>query len=131
MTLVHLVLVLALVEFFFFLNEVGRARSRYGVKAPATSGHEIFDRIFRVQMNTLEQLVIFVPSLLLFAAYVNPTIAAGLGALFIIGRALYYRGYVRAANQRGTGFLISVIPNAALLLGALVGILLALSRHYA
>lgn len=131
MPLVHLVLVLALLEFFYFLNEVGRARTRFGVKAPATTGHETFERIFRVQMNTLEQLIIFVPSLLLFAAYVNAPLAAALGALFIIGRALYYRGYVREPRQREVGFVLSVIPNAGLLLGALVGTLLALWRHYA
>ena len=130
MALVHLVLVLALAEFFFFLNAVGSARRRFGVKAPATTGHETFERIFRVQMNTLEQLVIFVPSLLLFAAYVNPAIAAALGALFVIGRALYYRGYVRDPRQRELGFMLSAIPNVALLLGALVGTLLALARHY-
>jgi glutathione S-transferase len=131
MPLVHLVLVLALLEFFYFLNAVGRARSRFGVKAPATTGHETFERVFRVQMNTLEQLIIFVPSLLLFAAYVNAPLAAALGAVFIIGRALYYRGYVREPRQREMGFLLSVIPNAALLLGALVGTLLALWHHYA
>jgi len=130
MALVHLVLVLALAEFFFFLNAVGSARRRFGVKAPATTGHETFERIFRVQMNTLEQLVIFVPSLLLFAAYVNPAIAAALGALFVIGRALYYRAYVRDPRQRELGFMLSAIPNVALLLGALVGTLLALARHY-
>ena len=130
MALVHLVLVLALAEFFFFLNAVGSARRRFGVKAPATTGHETFERIFRVQMNTLEQLVIFVPSLLLFAAYVNPAIAAALGALFVIGRALYYRGYVRDPRQRELGFMLSAIPNVALLLGALVGTLLVLARHY-
>ncbi|MBV8784798.1 MAG: MAPEG family protein [Gammaproteobacteria bacterium] len=131
MPLVHLVLVLALAEFFFFLNAVGRARSRFGVKAPATTGHEVFERVFRVQMNTLEQLIIFVPSLLLFAAYVHPAIAAALGAVFILGRALYYRGYVRDPRQREMGFLLSVIPNVALLLGALIGTLLALGRLYA
>ena len=131
MPLVHLVLVLALAEFFFFLNAVGRARSRFGVKAPATTGHEVFERVFRVQMNTLEQLIIFVPSLLLFAAYVHPGIAAALGAVFILGRALYYRGYVRDPRQREMGFLLSVIPNVALLLGALIGTLLALGRLYA
>src|SRR5579872_7176263 len=72
MPLVHLVLALALAEFFFFGLAVARARATYNVPAPAMSGHEVFERYFRVQMNTLEHLVIFVPGLLLFASYVSP-----------------------------------------------------------
>jgi len=129
MTLVHLVIALALLEFFVFLNAVGRARHTYQVPAPATGGHEMFERYFRVQMNTIEQLVIFIPSILLFALYVHALIAAALGALFIIGRWLYFVGYVKDPKRRGTGFLVSVIPNSLLLLGGLIGALLALIRH--
>ena len=129
MALVHLVIGLALAEFFYFLNAVGRARGLYKVPAPATSGHEIFERYFRVQMNTLEQLVIFVPAMLLFARYVNGYVAAALGVLFIAGRALYFYGYVRAPERRELGFLISVIPNVVLLAGGLIGAFIALLRH--
>ena len=131
MAYVQLVIVLALIEFLVFGYAVGQARTRYNVPAPATSGHEGFERCFRAHMNTLEQLVVFLPSIWLFGHYINAWIAVALGALFIIGRFVYFRGYVRAAQQRGTGFLIGVIPNAALLLGALVGLLLSLWRHYA
>ncbi len=123
MPLVHLVLALALAEFFFFGLAVARARATYNVPAPAMSGHEVFERYFRVQMNTLEQLVIFVPGLLLFASYVSPWIAAALGALFIVGRAVYFRGYVRAASARHTGFMLSVVPNVVLLVGGGLGAL--------
>ena len=95
MTLVHLVIGLALVEFFVFLNAVGRARDTYHVPAPATTGNEVFERYFRVQMNTLEQLIIFVPAILLFARYVHPLVAAALGLVFILGRWLYFRAYVK------------------------------------
>jgi uncharacterized MAPEG superfamily protein len=129
MASVHLVIGLALAQFLYFLNAVGRARARYQVPAPATTGHEVFERYFRVQMNTLEQLVIFLPAILLFAAYVNAYVAAALGVLFIIGRALYFRDYVRAPAKREIGFLLTVIPNSALLVGGLIGVLVALARH--
>ncbi|HEV2286039.1 MAG TPA: MAPEG family protein [Steroidobacteraceae bacterium] len=121
MALVHFVLALALLEFFAFGYAVARARGTYKVAAPATTGHEVFERYFRVQMNTLEQLVVFGPSLMLFAWYVNAWIAAALGLLFVIGRALYFRGYVRSAEGRHLGFLLSAIPNVTLLVGGLLG----------
>ena len=121
MPYVHLVIALALLEFFLFGLAVARARSRYAVPAPATSGNPAFERYFRVQMNTLEQLVIFVPSILLFAHYIGAYAAAALGLLFVIGRAVYFQGYTRAAEGRHVGFTLSVVPNVVLLVGALVG----------
>jgi len=121
MPYVHVVIVLALAEFLWFGFLVGRARGRYKVPAPAQSGHEIFDRYFRVQMNTLEQLVVFIPGILIFAHYFNPYVAAGLGAVFIVGRILYLNGYVKDPRKREAGFILSVIPNSILLVGGLVG----------
>ena len=126
MTLVNLVLGLALLEFAIFLVAVGRARATYKVSAPATSGHEVFERYFRVQMNTIEQLIIFVPAIVVFAHYLSPLIAAGLGALFVIGRWLYFLGYVKDPKKREVGFMLSVVPNLILLLGAIVGAVRAL-----
>ena len=103
MTLVHIVIALALIEFFVFLMAVGRARGTYQLPAPATSGNEMFERYFRVQMNTIEQLVIFLPSILLFARYVHPLIAAALGLVFVIGRWVYFRSYVKDPQKRSTG----------------------------
>jgi glutathione S-transferase len=129
MPYVHIVLALALTEFFLFSLAVAHARETYQVPAPATTGHEVFERYFRVQMNTLEQLVIFVPSIILFARYVSAWLAALLGLVFIIGRAVYFRGYVRAAERRHVGFMLSVVPNVTLLAGGLLGALWALLRH--
>lgn len=126
MPYVHIVLALALVEFFVFGLAVARARATYKVPPPATTGHEVFERYFRVQMNTLEQLVIFVPSIVLFGWYVSTWLAALLGVVFIVGRALYFRGYVRAAEGRHFGFMLSLVPNVALLVGGLLGALWAL-----
>ena len=108
---------------------VGKARGTYAVPAPATSGNEVFERYFRVQMNTLEQLVVFVPSILLFGAYVHPLIAAALGLVFVIGRWLYFRGYVKDPKKRELGFILSGIPNLILLLGGLIGIVRVLLVH--
>jgi glutathione S-transferase len=129
MTLVHLVIALALLEFFVFLMAVGRARGTYQVPAPATSGNEVFERYFRVQMNTIEQLVIFVPSILLFARYVHPLIAAALGLVFVLGRWLYFKGYVKEPAKRSTGFLLSGVPNLILLVGGLIGAIVWLARN--
>jgi glutathione S-transferase len=125
MAYVQLIIVLALIEFALFGYAVGQARTRYQVSAPATSGHEVFDRYFRAHMNTLEQLVVFLPSIWLFAHYINAWIAVALGALFLIGRALYFRGYVQSAQTRHAGFVISAIPNVTLLVGALIGVIRA------
>ena len=129
MAYVHLVIGLALVEFFLFGLAVARARHRYGVHPPATTGHEVFERTFRVQMNTLEQLIIFLPGIVLFAHYINPQLAAALGALFVIGRALYFRGYVKAAHARHVGFNLSAFANLALLIGGIFGAVRALIPH--
>ena len=122
MPYVHLVIVLALLEFLLFGYAVGHARTLYKVSAPAMSGHEVFDRYFRAHMNTLEQLVVFLPSIWLFAHYVNAWAAVTLGMLFIVGRGLYFRGYVQAAESRHAGFVLSAIPNVTLLIGALIGV---------
>jgi glutathione S-transferase len=121
MPYVDLVIALALAEFLYFGFEVGKARVRYNVPAPATSGNEIFERYFRVQMNTLEQLVVFIPSILLFARYLSPYIAAALGVVFLIGRLLYLSGYVKDPKKRSAGFGLSFLPNAILLVGGIVG----------
>ena len=128
MPLVHLVIGLALVEFFLFGWAVARARARYHVPAPATSGHEVFDRYFRVQMNTLEQLVVFIPAVLLFARYVNAYAAAALGVLFIIGRWVYFQGYVKSPQDRHVGFVLTACANVPLVSGAIIGSIDALIR---
>lgn len=121
MELVAIVTVLALLEYFFFALQVGKARGQYNVEAPATTGHPIFERKLRVQQNTLEQLVIFLPGLWLFANYVDPGIAAILGLVFIVGRALYSRAYVAEPGTRTLGFLLTLASEGILLIGALVG----------
>jgi glutathione S-transferase len=121
MPYVHIVTVLALLEFFYFSLEVGRARGRYNVPAPATTGNEMFERYFRVQMNTLELLVMFVPSILFFGLYLNPYVAAGLGVVYLIGRLVYLFAYVKEPKTREVGFGLSMGPILILMLGAIFG----------
>lgn len=125
MELIAVVASLALLEYFVFVFLTGSARSTHGVAAPAITGHPIFERYFRVQQNTLEQLIVFVPALFLFGRYVSAPIGAVLGLVFIIGRALYLRGYVRDPEKRGPGALITFLSNLALLLGGGIGAVVA------
>jgi glutathione S-transferase len=121
MALVNLTVALALLQFFAFATAVGRARGRYQVAAPATTGNEMFERYFRVQMNTLELLIMFIPGMWLFGFYVNAHAAVALGALYLIGRIIYFLSYVKDPKKRSLGYGLSAAPVAALVIGAIVG----------
>ncbi len=128
MPYVALVTVVALLQFIWFGWQVGVARSKYNIPAPAVSGNEIFDRVFRVHVNTLEQLVVFLPALWIFAFFISPVWAAALGAVFIIGRAIYARSYVKDPKGRSLGFGLSMIPALLLLIGILIWAVWALVK---
>jgi uncharacterized membrane protein YecN with MAPEG domain len=117
--LVAIVTILALLLYFVMGLRVGQARAKYDVPAPAITGNPDFERVFRVQANTLEWLPIFLPSLWLFALYWNDVAAAGVGVVWIAGRFLYMTGYSREASARSTGFGIQALATAVLLFGAL------------
>ena len=125
MAVVHVVLALSVIEFFVFGVMVGRARVQYGVEAPAMTGHEIFERYVRVHYNTLEQMVAFVPAMLLFGAYVSATAAAVLGLMYVAGRIVYFRSYIADPKKRGPGFGLSALPTMIMLLGGLGGAVVA------
>ena len=114
-----LVTCLAILFYFMTSVEVARARAKFGIKAPAISGNPDFERVFRVQMNTLEWLPIFLPALWLFAIYISAAVAAVLGLVWIAGRILYMTGYSKAANKRGSGFGIQAGAAILLWLGAI------------
>ena len=118
-----LVTLLAVLFYFYTSILVSRARRKFGVKLPAISGNADFERVFRAQMNTLEWMPIFLPSLWLFAIYISDPIAAVLGLVWIAGRVLYMTGYSEAANKRGTGFGIQGIAAGLLWVGALGAII--------
>ena len=118
-----LVTLLAVLLYFFTGLQVAKARQKFGVMVPATSGHADFERVFRVQQNTLEWMPIFLPLLWLFALYVSDWGAAALGLAWIVGRILYIRGYTEAAEKRHNGFFVQGIVSGTLLIGALIGII--------
>jgi glutathione S-transferase len=126
MEYISLVVIIALIEYLFFQGMAGKARGQYQIKAPAIIGNENFERSLRVQQNTLEQLIIFIPVIYLAGFYANEIAAALLGSLFLIGRPLYYKSYINDPSKRGPGMLIGYIPTVLLALMALVGVILRL-----
>lgn len=127
MELIELVAILAVLQFLVFGALTGRARRESGLKAPAVSGDYDFERMYRVQMNTLELLIAFLPSLFLAAIYWSNILVAGVGAIYIVGRILYWRAYVTEPATRGPGFMLSMFPTMLLCIMALLGILLSIT----
>lgn len=102
-----LVVVLTVLLLIFVTWLVGRARGRYGIKAPATTGNEHFERVFRMQMNTVESTVLFLPALWLGTQYGSPLVAGSAGLVWVAARFWYALAYSDAANKRGMAFMIS------------------------
>ena len=122
------VTLLAILLFFCTGILVARARRMTGIKAPATTGNPDFERAFRVQMNTLEWMPIFLPAMWLVAYYIGDIWAAAGGVVWIIGRIMYIQGYSAAANKRGPGFGVQALAAVALWGAALIGVIAALLK---
>ncbi len=121
MEYISLVVIIALIEYLYFQGMVGKARGEYQIKAPAITGDQNFERIFRVQQNTLEQLIVFIPAIYIAGIYTHALTAAGIGSLFIIGRPIYFKSYIQDPSTREMGMLIGYVPTVILVLMALVG----------
>jgi len=126
MALVAIVIAVALLEYSVFGFLVGKARGTYNISAPAVSGNIIFESYYRVQQNTLELLVIFVPGMLMFGYYVRADVAAALGVIYIIGRVVYLKAYISEPKSRGLGFILSYLPIQVLVIGGLIGAILTM-----
>jgi len=120
MGLVWLIALVALLQYTFFSFMVGKARGTYGIQAPAVTGHEEFERYYRVQMNTVELLVSFLPALGISAMAVSPWFATAMGVVYVIGRQLFYFSYVKDPKSRGLGFSLSFFPIVAMIIGSII-----------
>jgi uncharacterized MAPEG superfamily protein len=121
-----LVTLLALGLYIGIYMMAGRARRRFAVRAPAVTGPAEFERALRVQQNTVEQLILFLPALWLFAYYVSEGWGGLLGLVWIGARAYYAMCYYRDPETRGPGFIVAMVTSLLLWLGALIGCLIAI-----
>jgi glutathione S-transferase len=116
------VTLLALLLYLILTTVVGRARGKYGIKAPAITGHENFERAHRVQMNTVEQMVFFLPALWLYAVLVSDKGAAVGGLIWVAARAFYAMSYLNDPAKRGPGLVVSMLAQTGLFVGAVYGL---------
>ena len=118
-----LIILLALLQYVWFSMRVGLARGKYKIDAPACSGNENFERLFRIQMNTLEQLIVFIPAMYAFAFYLSPVWVLVPGVAYLLGRFLYSAEYTKEPTTRAPGMAVTMLSNVVLILGALFGVL--------
>jgi len=121
-----LIVLLALLQYVWFTMRVGIKRGKFHVEAPACEGDENWERLFRIQQNTMEQLVVFIPASFAFAHYTNPIWVLLPGGLFIIGRFLYSAEYLKDPKTRAPGMVITMFANMTLVLGALSGLIIGM-----
>lgn len=119
----QLVILLTVLLLFVVTLMTGRARRKYGIQAPATSGHPLYERAYRIQMNTLEYTVIFLPALYLAARWGNPTAAGILGLVWLVGRVWYVPAYLHDPASRGRPFMLAGIALMLLILLAIWGVI--------
>lgn len=117
-----LIVLLALLQYVFFTARVGLARGKYNVNAPACDGDESWNRLFRVQQNTMEQLIIFIPASYAFAFYLSELWVLLPGMAYLVGRFLYSAEYQKDPKSRTPGMSITLLANVVLVLGALFGL---------
>jgi len=121
-----IIILLALIQYMAFSLRTGISRPKYGVLPPKTTGNEIWERIYRVHQNTLEQIVVFIPSLLLFSYYVSARWAVLPGVAYLIARQIYSYRYIKDPASRG--FPPTFFINVVLILGSLIGIIISLTK---
>lgn len=117
-----LIVMLALLEYFYFTIRVGAFRARYQIDAPSCTGNDTFEKAFRVQQNTLEQLIIFIPGTYAFAYLVSTKWIWIPAALFIVGRLVYSRDYMGKPDQRAPGMIMTLLANVTLVVGTLIAL---------
>ena len=126
MSIIILITVALLLQYTFFAIRAGMARGKSGIQAPAMTGDENFERLLRVQMNTLEQLIITLPAMWMCAAYFNTLVAAVLGLAFLVGRFIYSAAYVNNPPTRSLGMIIGFGANMLMLLCCVIAAVIKL-----
>jgi glutathione S-transferase len=123
-----IITVLAVLMLFYTSVPVGRARGKHGIKAPAMTGHEDLERAVRVHMNTLEQFAIFIPLLWVATMYFTLIgwLVPALGLVWVVGRFIYMQAYLADPAKRSTGFSITILASAGLLVLSVIGVVMAL-----
>jgi glutathione S-transferase len=115
---------LAIAVYFVLATQVARARVKFNIKHPATTGDQRFERIFRAHVNTLEWMPTFLAPLWLCAIYLDDAVAAVIGLIWIGGRIWYFVGYSRAVGKRLPGFFIQSTACLLLFVGAIAGLVM-------
>ncbi len=123
-----LAICLALLVYVWNFVACGQARGKYGIEAPAVTGHPVFERQLRIQQNMVEQLIAFVPAIWIFGAYVSSFWAGVIGLVFVIGRVLYSLSYAADPKKRGPGFILGALSTLVLLVGGLIGVAIRLAQ---
>jgi uncharacterized membrane protein YecN with MAPEG domain len=121
-----LIVMIALLEYIWFTVRTGISRGKYGVNAPACTGDEAWERMFRVQQNTMEQLIVFVPGIYAFAHFVSVKWAWLPGGLFIVGRFLYSSEYITKPASRVPGMSMTLLANAIVVVGTIVALVMGM-----
>jgi glutathione S-transferase len=120
--LTALVTIATLFVYIWVTLQIGKARRLHSISAPDMTGPDDFNRVIRVHGNTMEAMLLFLPSLWLFAAFNSDLYAGIIGLFFPLGRIIYARGYYQAADKRGRGFMIGFLSTVVLLVGALIAV---------
>lgn len=126
MEITIIIILIALLQYIYFTGKTGFSRDKYGVNAPSTIGNLQWECIYRVQQNTLEHLVVFIPAMLTFQMYVSQKWVIIPGIIFLVGRGLYSHLYTKDPKSRGPGMILSFFTNIALVVGSLIGIAMKL-----
>jgi glutathione S-transferase len=125
MEVLAIVTSLALLQAVYFAFQVGGARQKHGVSAPDTTGHDVFERHYRVHQNTMEQLIIFLPAMWMFGYFVDPYWASGIGVVFVASRMVYRHAYIKDPKSRSGAFSVGFVMMSILLVGAIVGAIMS------
>lgn len=119
------VTILTAIVLIYTMSVVGKARRMHKIFPPAMGGHPEVERALRVQGNTVEQVVIFLPLLWVATLYFHGWIPAALGVVWCVGRVLYAIGYMKEADKRGPGFGIAALASLALLVLSIWGVVVS------